>query len=176
MGHCQILPPLPTPSGNGCGWHSTGAYLGICRHGNYRTRASCWWFSRQPSFDRIILIRAVEARILMKRSCRNILNKAWSWRGVVLRGAPVNWPGTKVPINWGFYKIWSTRPSPRPNLRGRNCPLSAMGVKVSLVCSNSTVFLHIDIFSQYGEVINSINPRDSYMHHWPGSPLTQVMA
>ena len=37
-------------------------------------------------------------------------------------------------------------------------------------------------FSPYGyifpirEVINSINPRDSYMHHWPGSPLTQVMA
>ena len=29
---------------------------------------------------------------------------------------------------WGLYKIWSTRPSPRPNLRGRNCPLSAMGV------------------------------------------------
>ena len=26
-------------------------------------------------------------------------------------------------------------------------------------------FLHVDIFSQYGEVINSINPRDSYMHH-----------
>ena len=62
------------------------------------------------------------------------------------------------------------------NLRGRNCPLSAMGVNVSLVCSNSTVFLRMDIFSQYSEVINSINPRDSYMHHWPGSPLTQVMA
>ena len=37
-------------------------------------------------------------------------------------------------------------------------------------------FLRMDIFSQYGEVINSISPRDSYMHHWPGSPLTQVMA
>ena len=34
---------------------------------------------------------------------------------------------------------------------------------------------HAYIF-QYGEVINSINPRDSYLHHWPGSPLTQVMA
>ena len=37
-------------------------------------------------------------------------------------------------------------------------------------------------FSPFGyifpirEVINSIHPRDSYMHHWPGSPLTQVMA
>ena len=36
-------------------------------------------------------------------------------------------------------------------------------------------------FSPYGcifpirEVINSINPRDLNMHHWPGSPLTQVM-
>ena len=48
-----------------------------------------------------------------------------------------------------------------------------MGVKVSLVCSNSTVFLRMDIFPQHGEVINSINPRDSYMHHWRGSPMTQ---
>ena len=39
------------------------------------------------------------------------------------------------------------------------------GVKVSLVCSNSTVFLRMDIFYQYGEVINSINPRDAYMHY-----------
>ena len=37
-------------------------------------------------------------------------------------------------------------------------------------------------FSPYGyifpirEVSNSINPRDSHMHHWPGSPLTQVIA
>ena len=36
-----------------------------------------------------------------------------------------------------------------------------MGVKVSLVCSNSTVFLRMDISPQHGEVINSINPRDS---------------
>ena len=42
--------------------------------------------------------------------------------------------------HWGFYKSWSTLPSTRPDLTGRNCPLSAMGVKVSLVCSNSTVF------------------------------------
>ena len=67
------------------------------------------------------------------------------------------------------------QPVSRPNLRGRNCPFSDMGVKVSLVRSNSTVFLRMDIFSQYGEVINSINPRDSYMHHWPGSPLIQIM-
>ena len=66
--------------------------------------------------------------------------------------------------------------SPRPNLRVRNCPLSVMGVKVSLVCSTVPFFRRMDIFSQYGEVINSINPRDSHMHHWPGSPLTQVMA
>ena len=37
-------------------------------------------------------------------------------------------------------------------------------------------FLRMDIFSQYAKVINSINPRDSYMHQCPGSPLTQVMA
>ena len=78
---------------------------------------------------------------------------------------------------WGFYKIWSTRPSPRPNLRGRHCPLSDMGVKASLVCSNSTVFLRVDIyFPNTVKLSTQINPRDSYMYHWPGSPLTQVMA
>ena len=78
-------------------------------------------------------------------------------------------------LQWGFYKSWSTCPPTRPDLTGRNCPLSAMGVKVSLVCSNSTVFSPHRYISQYGEVNNSINPRDAYMHHWPGSPLTQVM-
>ena len=73
---------------------------------------------------------------------------------------------------WGFYKSWSTYRPTQPDLAGRNCPLSAMGVKVSLVCSNSIVFLRIDIFSQYGEVINSINPREHLCtidldHHWP---------
>ena len=28
---------------------------------------------------------------------------------------------------WGFYKVWSTRPSPRPNLRGRNLPTFSYG-------------------------------------------------
>ena len=42
----------------------------------------------------------------------------------------------------------------RPDPRGRNCPLLAVGVKVSPVCSNSTVFLRMDIISEYGEEIN----------------------
>ena len=37
-------------------------------------------------------------------------------------------------------------------------------------------FLRIDIFSQYGEVINSINPIDEYRPLWPELSLTQVMA
>ena len=49
-------------------------------------------------------------------------------------------------------------------------------MKVFLVCSNCTGVLRIDIYSQYGAVINLISPRDAYMHNWPGSPLTQVMA
>ena len=68
------------------------------------------------------------------------------------------------------------QPDPWPDPTCRNCPLSAMAVKVSLVCSNSTVFLRIDVFSQCSEVINSINPINTYMHHWLWSPLTQVMA
>ena len=35
-----------------------------------------------------ILIHTVKARAFMKRSSRTILNKAWSWQGVVYRGAP----------------------------------------------------------------------------------------
>ena len=46
--------------------------------------------------------------------------------------------------------------------------ITVMGVKVSLVCSNSTVFLRVYIFSQYGEVINSINPRLLY------APLAKI--
>ena len=50
------------------------------------------------------------------------------------------------------------------------------GEGIPRVLKQYRFLLRMDIFSQYGEVINSINPRDSYMHHWPGSPLTQVMA
>ena len=63
----------------------------------------------------------------------------WAHKPFV-KWAQKSWMAGSQSCQWGFYKIWSTRPSPRPNLRGRNCPLSVMGVKVSLVCSNSTVF------------------------------------
>ena len=43
-------------------------------------------------------------------------------------------------------------------------------------CAQTVPFYSASIcFFQYGEVINSINPRDAYMHHWPGSPLTRVL-
>ena len=35
-----------------------------------------------------LLIHAVKAGALMKRSCRTVLNKARSWRGVIFQGAP----------------------------------------------------------------------------------------
>ena len=44
------------------------------------------------------LIQAIKAWAFMKQSCRNILNKARSWRGVVFRGAPVDLPGTKFQV------------------------------------------------------------------------------
>ena len=50
----------------------------------------------------------------------------------------------------------------QPVLGGRNCPLSAMGVKGA---QTVPFFLRINIFSQYGEVMNSINSRDANMHH-----------
>ena len=62
------------------------------------------------------------------------------WSQKTARVSTTIWRRRKPFSQWRFYKICSTRPSPRPNLRGRNCPLSVMGVKVSLVCSNSTVF------------------------------------
>ena len=43
-------------------------------------------------------IRVVNAWAIMKWSCRTILEKARSRRGVVFRGAPVDLPGTKVPV------------------------------------------------------------------------------
>ena len=44
------------------------------------------------------LICAVKAWALMKQSCRTILNKARSWRGVVFRGDLMDLPGTKAPV------------------------------------------------------------------------------
>ena len=48
MDHCQVLPLLCASK-----WRrrwSTGASLWVYRHGNHGTRASRWWFCRQPSF------------------------------------------------------------------------------------------------------------------------------
>ena len=41
-------------------------------------------------------------------SCQTILNKARSWRGVVFWGAPVDLPGTKVPLAACLRRIWLT--------------------------------------------------------------------
>ena len=43
-------------------------------------------------------IHAVKGRALMKRSCWIILNIARSGRSVVFRGAPLDLPGTNVPV------------------------------------------------------------------------------
>ena len=43
---------------------------------------------------------------------------------------------------------------------------------------NSTVFvcIFIDVFSECGEVFNSVNQKEAYLQHWSGSSLTQVLA
>ena len=72
-------------------------------------------FPASPHFIQIPHLRR-KARALMKRSCRTILNKAQSWRGVVFHGAPVNLPGTKVPVVACLRRLQSTvaRVRPRP--------------------------------------------------------------
>ena len=39
---------VPTPSGDGGGWQSTGAFLCVYRHGNHGTTAGCWRSSAIP--------------------------------------------------------------------------------------------------------------------------------
>ena len=52
---------------------------------------------------------------LMKQSYQTTLSKAWCWRSVVFRGAPVDFPGTKVPVAaclWRFqFMAARVRPS-----------------------------------------------------------------
>ena len=96
----------------------------ICFHmvSTFSVKAIGWWFGNSPD------------QSVVDYLTRSIHDSGTLW--------------CAIRCQRGFYKIWSTRPSHRPNPRGRNCPLSAMGVKVFLVCSNSTVFLRMGIFSQ----------------------------
>ena len=60
-----------------------------------------WYICKYLCIERIkmkFLICAIKARAIMKRCCRTILNKARFWRDVVFSGAPVELPGTKVPV------------------------------------------------------------------------------
>ena len=97
---------VPIPSGDGGGWHSLRASLWVYRHGNHGTRVSCWWFFRPALIPYNFLICAFKARVFMKRSCQTILNKAWSLRGAVFRGAPAYLHGTKVPVATCFQRTW----------------------------------------------------------------------
>ena len=72
---------------------SRGSSLWVCRHSNQGTRASCLWFSSQPSFHTNSSSTPSMPENLW--SCQTILKKAQSWRGVFFRGAPVDLPGTK---------------------------------------------------------------------------------
>ena len=73
-------------------------------------RASCWWFSGQPSFHTL----QSQGPITMKRSCWTILNKTRSWRGVVFRGTSVDLLGTKVPVAAFLLRMWLTVARVRP--------------------------------------------------------------
>ena len=42
----------------------------------------------------------------MKRFCQTILNKAQSWRGAAFRGAPMDLPGTRVPVAACLRRMW----------------------------------------------------------------------
>ena len=79
---------VPTPSRDSSGWQPTGASLWIYKHGNHGIIASCWWFSGQPSFH----TNSSSTPSRPERSCRTILNKAWS--------------GMKVPVAARLWRMW----------------------------------------------------------------------
>ena len=111
-GHCQVLPPLHPLQAETAG---VGSQQGLSC-GPIGTVTT----GQKPVVFQIdlipykFLIGAVKARALMKQSCRAILNKAWSWRGVVFRGAPVDLPGTKVPVVACLRRMWLTVARVRP--------------------------------------------------------------
>ena len=79
-------------------------------------------------------------------------------------------------VSGDFTKYGQPVPRPDPTWGVGIAHFQLWGWRYPSCAQTVPFFLRMDIVSQYGEVINSINPRDSYMHHWPGSPLTQVMA
>ena len=95
MGHCQVLPPLcplqaqavvvSSQHGLPCGSVTTGQEPVVDG------------FPARPHSTQILHLRH-QGMSPIKRFSRSILSKAWSWRGVVFRGAPVDLPGTKIPV------------------------------------------------------------------------------
>ena len=75
-------------------------------------------------------------------------------------------------LNGDFTKYGQPVPRPDPTWGVGLGHVQLWGWRYPSCAQTVPFFLRMDIFSQYGEVINSANPRDSYMHHWPGSPLT----
>ena len=75
--HAANRPFSSTPCGDGGGWKSTGASLWAYRYVITGQEPIVDGFPASPYFIQF-------------------LNKLWSWQGVVIRGAFVDLPGTKV--------------------------------------------------------------------------------
>ena len=80
------------------------------------------------------------------------------------------------PATGDFTKHGQPVPRPDPTWRFGIAHLQLWEWKY-LSCALTVPFCQhcIDAFSR-GEVINSMNPRDAYVHHWPRSPWTQLIA
>ena len=89
---CSVT-SVAIPSRDGSVWQSAGASLWVYRHRNHRTSVRCWWFSVQPLFHTNSL--SVPSRPEHSRS----------WRCVLFRRAPMDWPGIKVPVAACLWKI-----------------------------------------------------------------------
>ena len=76
----------------------------------------------------------------MKWSCRTILNKAQSLRGVVFRGVPVELPGTKVPVAALLLRIQLTVARVKPTR-----PAIALCHIPSQACVNTSCLIHIGV-------------------------------
>ena len=125
MGHCQVLPPLcplraetvvfGSQQGLPCGSVDT-----------VTTGQKPLLIVFPPALIPYkFLICAAKAWAPMKRSCLTIRDIAWSWQGVVFRGATADFPGSKVPVAACFWRMQLTiawvRPT-RPAIALCTCP------------------------------------------------------
>ena len=106
MGHCQVLLPL-------CSLQAETAVVGS-EQGLPCGSISMVTTGQKPEVDGCPVRPHFLQISLMKRSCRTILNKAWSWWGMVFWEAHFDLPGTEVPMATCLWRMRLTVARVRP--------------------------------------------------------------